>query len=378
MTTFLALYSGMHLYGFLKARAAFSFGPGLGALIGLFMTTMVFCPILVRYLERWGLESAAKTLAYIGYTWMGCLFIFVCASFLVDGYRIFAALWASVFKTDASWVKMTARTAFLIPFAAAAAIATYGHFEALAIRSERITIKSPKIPTEVGRLRIVQISDVHLGLIVGADRLERILAKVRAARPDVLVSTGDLVDGQIDNLSGVADMLRSVPAKYGKYAVTGNHEFYAGLSHALAITERAGFTTLRGEGVEVPGVISVFGVDDPAGGASGLSKAASEKELLSSSSRKTFTLLLKHRPAVNQGSTGLFDLQLSGHVHGGQIFPFRYMTRLANSYGTGFFALQNHSFLYVSRGSGTWGPPIRFLAPPEVTVIDLVHAEPDR
>jgi predicted MPP superfamily phosphohydrolase len=375
-TTFLLLYSAMHLYAFVKARAAFSFGPGAGIPLGLFMAAMVFCPLLLRFLNKAGLELTAKGFAYVGYIWMGCLFLFLCASLLVDGYGILVSFTAWIFKLDLSWMKITARTAFLIPLLASVSIAIYGYLEALNIQTERITIESPKISKEIGRLRIVQISDLHLGLIVGGDRLERILKQVRAAAPDILVSTGDLVDGQTDNLSALADRLRAVPARYGKYAVTGNHEFYAGLPHSLSITKRAGFLMLRGEGVEIPGTIMIFGVDDPAGIPSGLSKVVSEKDLLSSSSRKAFTLLLKHRPAVSENAAGLFDLQLSGHIHGGQIFPFSYVTGLAYTHGTGFFRLPDHGYLYVSRGSGTWGPPIRFHAPPEVTVIDLVHSEP--
>jgi hypothetical protein len=337
------------------------------------MAAMVFCPVLARGCSNAGLELPAKALAYVGYTWMGCLFLFVCASFLMDGYRVLVSFTALIFKLDLSWMKMTARTSFLVPLLASLSIATYGYWEALNIRTERITIESPKISKEIGRLRIVQISDVHLGLVVARDRLERIVVRVRAAAPDILVSTGDLVDGQADNLSAAADMLRSIPVKYGKYAVTGNHEFYAGLPYSLSMTKKAGFSMLRGEGVEIPGVIAIFGVDDPAGRALGLSTVVSEKSLLSSSSAKLFTLLLKHRPEVDKKAAGLFDLQLSGHIHGGQIFPFRYVTDLVYPYGTGFFNLSNYGHLYVNRGSGTWGPPIRFLAPPEVTIIDLLH-----
>jgi uncharacterized protein len=173
VTTFMLLYSGMHLYGFLKARAAFSFGPRAGIPFALFMAAMMLCPILVRFSRSAGLELPAKALAYVGYTWMGFLFLFVCVSFVMDGYRILVAFTAWIFKSDLSWMKMTARTAFFIPLLASVSIATYGYFEALNIRTERITIESPKISKEIGKLRIVQISDVHLGLIVGRGRLER-------------------------------------------------------------------------------------------------------------------------------------------------------------------------------------------------------------
>ena len=130
---------------------------------------------------------------------------------------------------------------------------------------------------------------------------------------------------------------------------------------------------LRGEALTLAGLISIAGVDDPAGGRFGLSKNVAEKTLLAKLPRETFTLLLKHRPTIDGESLGLFDLQLSGHTHRGQIFPFGLITRLVFPYHSGYYQLAKDSRLYASRGAGTWGPPIRFLAPPEVTVIDLIH-----
>jgi hypothetical protein len=122
----------------------------------------------------------------------------------------------------------------------------------------------------------------------------------------------------------------------------------------------------------VEGLISIAGVDDPAVISSGLAGKVAEKELLSGLPGDKFTLFLKHRYEVEKEAVGLFDLQLSGHGHKGQIFPFMLVVRLATPYIAGLYDLSLGSLLYVSRGSGTWGPPIRFLAPPEVTVIDLV------
>jgi predicted MPP superfamily phosphohydrolase len=204
-------------------------------------------------------------------------------------------------------------------------------------------------------------------------RLTRILEKVKRANPDVLVSTGDLVDGQINDLEGLTKLLNEINPRYGKFAITGNHEFYAGISHALDFTEKAGFTILRDEVVTVGGIITIVGVDDPTGNYFGVSKNIPEKALLSRLPRERFTLFLKHRPLMEQSSLGLFDLQLSGHVHKGQIFPFNLLTRLYYPTNAGLLNLPLNSQVYVSRGSGTWGPPIRFLAPPEVTVIELVH-----
>ena len=168
-------------------------------------------------------------------------------------------------------------------------------------------------------------------------------------------------------------MLEKTATKYGKFAITGNHEFYAGLSHSIGFTEKAGFTILRGRGLNVSGLLNIAGVDDIAGKPYGLMKQVSEKAMLSKLPRNQFILFLKHRPVMGKEARGLFDLQLSGHTHKGQIFPFTLITKLSYPNQAGLLTLAKNTHLYVSRGTGTWGPPIRFLAAPEVTIIDLVH-----
>ncbi|MEK6776566.1 MAG: hypothetical protein AABY87_06780 [bacterium] len=177
----------------------------------------------------------------------------------------------------------------------------------------------------------------------------------------------------MDNLDGLSELMAGIRPRYGKFAVMGNHEYYAGIGQTLDFTRKAGFTMLRDEGVSAGCGISIAGVDDPAGRRYGLKDQVSEKALLQGLPHGPFTLLLKHRPVVDQGSVGLFDLQLSGHVHKGQIFPFNLIAWFYYPLRAGESVLGNGSHLYVSRGSGTWGPPIRFLAPPEITVIELVH-----
>ena len=278
-----------------------------------------------------------------------------------------------VLQKDFALFIPSANFSFFIPLLLSIIISVYGYFEAKDVRTEKIIINTSKIPEDVGRLRIVQISDIHLGLIVREDRLRSILSEVKKADPDILVSTGDLVDGQIDNLEKLAEPFQKINPRYGKFAITGNHEFYAGLDQALSFAEKSGFRILRGEAVTVAGLVTLAGVDDPQVKTYGLFKGLSEKELLSELPHERFTVLLKHRPLVDRNVLGLFDLQLSGHVHKGQIFPFSIITGLYYSTQAGFANLAGNSKLYVSRGSGTWGPPIRFLSPPEVTVIELVH-----
>jgi predicted MPP superfamily phosphohydrolase len=336
------------------------------------MAGMVFAPLVVHLAEKAGHDIFARGLSFTGYTWMGVLFLFFSSSLAIDLYRLLISLSGMILRADLSLFSPSKKAAFLIAFYAAFAASIYGYFEALDIRTERVRLETPKIPAEAGVVRIVQISDVHLGLIVREERLKRILDAVMKESPDLLVSTGDLVDGQIDDLTELVSLLAAINPRYGKFAVTGNHEFYAGLDQSLDFTSKAGFRVLRGERVAVGGFMTIAGVDDPAGRWSGRYKGMSEIALLSGIPRDTFTLLLKHRPLVDPGAVGIFDLQLSGHVHKGQIFPFSLITKIYYPIHAGEMKFRDRSFLYVSRGSGTWGPPIRLLSPPEVTVIELV------
>jgi predicted MPP superfamily phosphohydrolase len=304
---------------------------------------------------------------------MGLLFIFISISFFFDIYRLLHLLTEMLTQRPLAEFTLSLRKFCTLAILFSFAVIIYGYFEALHIRTEHVTVKTSKIPETIGRFRVVQISDVHLGLIVGKSRLKRIIHKVKDARPDILVSTGDLVDGQMDDLEALTDMFQSIPTTYGKFAITGNHEFYAGLDRALAFTEKAGFTMLRGEGITVANLLNVAGVDDPARKRYGTDPVASERALLEKMPGERFTLFLKHQPVINSESLGMFDLQLSGHTHKGQIFPFNLVTKLYYRMHTGLSKVNGNAMLYVSRGSGTWGPPFRFLSPPEVTVIDITH-----
>jgi predicted MPP superfamily phosphohydrolase len=274
--------------------------------------------------------------------------------------------------------KLSPKAVFFLCLGAAFVLGVYAQVEARWIQTEHIVILSPKIPKEVGRLRIVQISDVHLGLVMGKRQLSRILNVVRAAKPDILVSTGDLLDGQIDGIEDLAEKFQEIKPPHGKYAVNGNHEYYVGIDRARKFCRTAGFTLLSDETFDIPGILVIAGVDDMAANRFGLYGNLTEKQLLSKVTKGRFVVVLKHRPLLDEASKGLFDLQLSGHTHRGQIFPFSLIIKMLYPIDAGLLSLANGAFLYVSRGSGTWGPPMRLLAPPEVTIIDLVHGKREK
>ena len=369
---YLAIYGGAHAYLLSRTLRGFRLAAPYPAIFLVVSIFLILAPILVRILERAKMDGPARLVAYLGYLWMGFFFLFLSASLALDLVRgLLAALgwlWQRDLVPSEVWL-------LSLSLWCALAASLYGLFEARTIRVERVTLRSPKLPKDAGRVRIVQISDVHLGIMVGRAGLKRILDAVTALNPDLLLCTGDLVDGQMDGLSGRDRELSEIKPPLGKFAVLGNHEVFAGLAPSANFTERSGFRLLRGEAVTLAGGLTLAGVDDPALGAGkgegeGEGEAA-EQALLATLAGDRFTILLKHRPKVEPASRGLFDLQLSGHVHKGQIFPFNLITHLVYPVKMGLSGKGTDSLLYVSRGSGTWGPPIRVLAPPEVTVIDL-------
>jgi predicted MPP superfamily phosphohydrolase len=171
--------------------------------------------------------------------------------------------------------------------------------------------------------------------------------------------------------SDLITALSSIPAPLGKFAVTGNHEYYTGLEEALEFTRQAGFSPLRNQHVLVKDVLAIVGMDDTGHDDSKISEAKVLGDLV----KKHFTLLLKHRPVVNQDSLDRFDLQLSGHTHKGQMYPFTVLVDMFFALKSGTHQVSELSRIHVSRGTGTWGPPFRVLAPPEVTIINLLPAE---
>lgn len=374
LIVFFLVYGSAHLYALLKAKSALGFGWGTAALIAPALALLTCGPLIVYFLSRHGMEDAARPAAWIAYTWLGLLFFFTWTNLAVDAVNLLLWLAGAASGRGTPAFLIRGRAAFLGLAAFCLALGAYSFLEAGRLRVERIRITTDKLPEATPRLRIVQISDVHLGLVVRHRAAAEIAEAVRKEAPDIFVSTGDLVDAEINHLEGLAGILEAVRPRLGKYAVTGNHEFYAGIGQALAFTRQAGFSVLRGETVTVGNIVRIAGVDDPAGSSVAPAAVRNEADAIGGGPSRMFTVLLKHRPHLSEDARGRFDLQLSGHTHKGQIFPFRHVVRLRYPLLSGLHPIDGGGSIYTSRGTGTWGPRMRFLSPPEVTVIDIERA----
>ncbi|HPI97604.1 MAG TPA: metallophosphoesterase [Synergistales bacterium] len=375
LSLYVLLYGLMHLYFYLGLRHLAGAGI-IRALYPVFSVFMIMGPVLSRWCEYLGAGCLEKYLAWVSYLWMGFLFLTISLMIIMDLSR--AVAWTVGFRKSAFYGGFFAPSRrFLLCLILSAALCIYGYGEAFSIGSDHMVLRSDKIPQNAGMVRIVQISDIHLGLMVGRRKVELILDTIRQWSPHILVCTGDLVDGQMGTIDGISLLFSEMGSPMGKYAVTGNHEFYVGYEQSGKFIEKAGFTLLRGETVILGDTLAITGVDDPAVRLFNGNAGPSEEELLRQVPDSLFHILLKHQPVSEEGSRGLFDLQLSGHIHGGQIFPFSLLTRLVYPYGVGLHDLGQGSRIYVSSGAGTWGPPYRVLASPQITVIDVVSGNPE-
>ncbi len=367
---YFGIYGSMHAYFFWKTVQALQPQGWWLALLTGFLLLMLNGPILVRVLERNDQILGATAMAWVSYTWMAILLWFLSMGIVRDLWN--TGVRAAALITPESYrLILPPKPAYIIIIVLISAATVLGFFEARDLKTERITIRTQLLPPGSKPVKIAQISDVHLGVIEGQKRIDQIASIIFDEKPDLLLCTGDLMDGAIPHLNHMSAYFAAINPPLGKFAVTGNHEFYAGIKESLAFLKDAGFIVLRGQAVTT-GPVRVAGVDFPAERqTSQLSYTDEGAALDMGDDAGLFTILLKHHPVVEESSLGRFQLQLSGHTHKGQIFPFNYPVKLRYHYLAGLYDLGRGSRIYTSRGTGTWGPPLRLLAPPEVTIFTI-------
>lgn len=361
----LGVWTLMHLYVGHRLWRLPALASPAGRLALLALGTSLFLAYPVgRLLDRRGWVATGSLLELAGAQWMGVLFLLLGALLLVDiatGFGTWARSLVPAARLGASAV------ALLL-----AAVATVQGARGPAVR--RAELRLAGLPPAAAGLRLVHISDLHLGSLLGERWLDRRVDQVLAERPDMVAITGDLVDSDSRRVEAMLPALARLQAPLGVFAVSGNHEFYAGLERAVALMEAAGFTVLRDRAVEVrPGLV-VAGIDDLTArrqfGLTGDPLAAALDGRPPGA-----TVLLSHTPwrAAAAAARGV-GLMLSGHTHDGQIWPFNHLVRLQYPLVGGRYLVGGMQVL-VSRGTGTWGPRMRLWRRGEIWVLTLLPPE---
>ncbi|MFJ3789494.1 metallophosphoesterase [Kitasatospora sp. NPDC090091] len=266
-----------------------------------------------------------------------------------------------------------ARTVAIGAAGAAAAVVGNGAYGVLrGPRLKQVTVPLAKLPRQAHGYRIAVVSDIHLGPILGRAHTRRIVDTINRTQPDLIAIVGDLVDGTVPELGAAAEPLAELRARDGAFFVTGNHEYFSGAAPWVEFVRELGVHPLQNARVELSG-FDLAGVNDLAGTGEGdgpdFAKALGDRD------RARTSVLLSHQPVtVHDAVRHGVDLQLSGHTHGGQLWPGNYLAELANPTVAGL-ERYGDTQLYVTRGAGAWGPPVRVGAPSDITVVTLASLQ---
>ena len=264
-----------------------------------------------------------------------------------------------------------ARGAGLTILAGAGALSFIGFLQARCPRTRNVDVAIDDLPPQLEGYTIVQLSDVHIGPTIRRRFLERLVEKTNALNADAIAITGDLVDGPLDELRDEAEPLRDLVARDGVFYVTGNHEYYWRASEWIPFLVSRGLTFLKNEHVTVDrggAKLVIAGVTDPVGR---YTHKQDVPAALAGAPADAVKVLLSHRPQMAAAASKLgVHLQLSGHTHGGQFFPFNLLIHRFQPVVAGLHRIGN-TWLYVNRGTGYWGPPSRLAVGGEITVIRL-------
>jgi predicted MPP superfamily phosphohydrolase len=364
----LIFIANFYLYNWIVRLTQPSAWARRAVLLGLFLLLALF-PVS-RLWAAYDFNSLNRFITFLASCWMGISFLLVLCAAGSDLVLFSLRKTALPPRISLSRILYYRKVLVFVSVAGCLGIGGYGLWEAQQVGVTRIEIPLRRLAPDLDKLSLVQLSDIHYGMLHENGRLSDLVRRVNELHPDLVVFTGDLVDADVSHMEEMAGPLSRLKASYGLFAVMGNHEFFAGASRVEAIMKQAGIQVLRNEVRVLPGGLQVLGIDDPAVARRG-GHLPDFEGLIKGLDANRPSVLLYHQPIhFEEVSAGKVGLQLSGHIHGPQLLPMVPLARLFYPRMQGLFRLED-SYLYVSRGVGTGGPPMRLGSPPEIVYIRL-------
>ncbi len=373
-----ALSALLHSYiGLRLVPAIWAWPTAASALAALLTASALVLPLALSARRR-RLTESTERLAWTGYLLMGLLSSLFVFTFLRDVALLLFSAVRSAWPAAMAWHALVVDSALAVPLAAVAVTA-------LGLWNARRTASVVAVDVPIAGLAaglhgftIAQISDVHVGPTIKRPYVQAIVDSVNGLGADMVAVTGDLVDGSVAELAGHVAPLGQLTSRHGTFFVTGNHEYYSGANAWIGELRRLDMRVLVNEHVVLrhgDAALVVAGVADPSAHHFVREHRSDPRAAIAGAPGDvSVRVLLAHQPrsAAAAAEAG-FDLQLSGHTHGGQFFPWNFFVRLQQPFTAGLHRLRN-LWVYTSRGTGYWGPPKRFGAPSEITLLRLVPA----
>ncbi len=384
----LAIIGGMHGYLWLRlVRDPALPEPWRRTLTWMLLGAGLLIPVGL-FAARLAGRSWIRVIPSAAFLWLGVAFLLFATLLAVDVVR--AGAWFSSWVAD--WFRQLpeppadpARREFVARAVAGGAVLVAGTAGLVSYRSatgpaviEEVAIRLPRLPPTLSGYTIAQISDLHVGPTIREREVRRVIEQTNALKPDLIVITGDLVDGTPRELGHIVAELARLQARHGVLFITGNHEYYSGVDAWLELLPTLGIRPLRNEQLTIGdegGRFTLAGVDDWSAAQFGNGHGLDLEKAIAGHDPERPLVLLAHQPRDFQASVRAgVDLQLSGHTHGGQLFPFNFAVQAAFPWVKGLYRETvdgRTGQIYVSRGTGYWGPPMRLGSPPEISKLVL-------
>jgi len=379
----LGLLGGIHYFLWVRLVRDPQWPTPWSGLLAWFLVLAAVGVPAVLFLSRGRTNTVAgQVVIWPAYTWLGVMFLLFAAVVTFEVARVLVAI---ARRITANAVVDAERRTFIARIAATAIAVVVTGATAVAVRSarrpaevRRVRVRLARLPRAQNGMTIVQITDLHVGPTIGRAVVEDVVARTNALSPDIIAITGDLVDGSVSALRDAVAPLANLRARHGVFFVTGNHEYFSGADAWLKALPSLGIRVLGNERVSIGDGDSSFdlaGIDDrSAHRYGGLAPAAALAQALDGRDSRRELVLLAHQPRslLDAAPFGI-GLQISGHTHGGQIWPFGLLVRLQQRFFPGLHRYGDAQ-IYVSRGTGYWGPPMRLAEPAEITHLTLESA----
>lgn len=373
----LAVHALVNFYLALRGWQALEAAPALRPWWTVFMVLMFVAYPLGRWLEKLWFHPLPIGLHWIGSFWFAVMLYATLMVVLIDLGRLLNLAWPWLPTLGADNMPLLKLRTLLVVFGATLLIVVGGHINAWYPKIVRLDLTLPKQAGQLEYLRIVAASDVHLGTIIGPRKTAKLVATINSLNPDVILFAGDVVDEDVKPVikQNLGENLRQLHAPYGVYAATGNHEYIGGGEPSIRYLEEHGIKMLRDTALLVNEAFYLVGREDLHKRWAKGEERKSLPQILEGADPSKPLILLDHQPyRLEEAEQAGIDLQLSGHTHHGQLWPFGYITQKIFEVSRGYHQKGNTHY-YVSTGFGTWGPPVRTGNRPEIMVINLYFKE---
>ncbi len=373
ITVFLTIYISGNYYVFIRGWQALPDNYTVKIIYSALFLFAAFSFIMGEVFERNGIIENNKILILTGSTWLAFLLYAILILFVIDIVRVLNVFFhflpsPEVLKSENIPLKIMAGAVCVVSLILAAGIVT-----ASSPMIKTVDIKIPKTGGKENSMNIVMASDIHLGRIIGKKKFGILVDTINSLEPDIVLFPGDFFDETLGPVirDNMGELVESIRAKYGVYASTGNHEYIGGVNDAVNFMEKHNIRVLRDEAIEINGTVLLAGREDRSVSRFSGKKRKSITEILHGNNLKLPVIVMDHQPFdIAESVSQNIDLHLSGHTHNGQLWPINYITDAIFEVSCGYKKINNTN-VYVSKGFGTWGPPVRTTGRPEIVVIQI-------